>query len=222
MLADVLLMKQHHVNAVRTSHYPPHPRLLELCDELGFWVIDECDLETHGFELDGWRGNPADEPQWRANLLDRMERMVERDKNHPSIICWSLGNECGTGANLAAMAAWTRRRDPSRPVHYESDYEGAYTDVVSRMYTPVVEMERMSAGRGTALSRRANEAARLQQRPMMLCEYAHAMGNGPGALAEYLLDAASMVRVPLVDVLAEAMTMLLLTVSPQRIAKALS
>ena len=96
------------------------------------------------------------------------------------------GNECGTGANLAAMAAWTRRRDPSRPVHYESDYEGAYTDVVSRMYTPVVEMERMSAGRGTALSRRANEAARLQQRPMMLCEYAHAMGNGPGALAEYV------------------------------------
>ena len=185
---QLLTMKRHHVNAIRTSHYPPHPRLLEMCDEMGFWVIDECDLETHGFELDQWRRNPSDDPTWRDNYLDRAERMVERDKNHPSIICWSLGNESGTGANLAAMAAWIRRRDPSRPIHYEGDHEGSYVDVVSQMYTPLVAMREMSEGRGMALTGRPAQMARLLQKPMMLCEYGHAMGNGPGALAEY--DAA--------------------------------
>ncbi len=181
----LLLMKQHNVNAIRTSHYPPHPRLLDLADELGFWVIDECDLETHAYGRYAWEGNPSTLPQWREALVDRMIRMVERDKNHPSVICWSLGNESGTGANLAAMATAARRRDPSRPIHYEGDYQGAYTDVVSRMYTPLVGMRDMSNGRGTALTDRASQAKRLLDRPMMLCEYAHAMGNGPGALAEY-------------------------------------
>ncbi len=181
----LLLMKRHHVNAIRTSHYPPHPRLLDLADELGFWVVDECDLETHAFQRHGWEGNPTDSPQWRDALVDRMVRLVERDKNHPSVIIWSLGNEAGTGANLAAMAAAAKRRDPSRPIHYEGDYEGAYTDVVSRMYTPLVGMRDMSDGLGKALSTRQNQARRLMNRPMMLCEYAHAMGNGPGALAEY-------------------------------------
>ncbi|HPZ50554.1 MAG TPA: glycoside hydrolase family 2 TIM barrel-domain containing protein [Propionibacteriaceae bacterium] len=181
----LLLMKQHNVNAIRTSHYPPHPRLFDLADELGFWVIDECDLETHAYSRFGWEGNPSDLPEWRDALVDRMLRLVERDKNHPSIICWSLGNESGTGANLAAMATAARRRDPSRPIHYEGDYEGAYTDVVSRMYTPLVGMRDMSDGLGKALTDRSAQARRLTDRPMMLCEYAHAMGNGPGALAEY-------------------------------------
>ena len=183
--AGLQLMKRHHVNAIRTSHYPPHPRLLDLCDELGFWVVDECDLETHGFELHGWRGNPSDDPAWRDNLLDRMARLVERDKNHPSVIAWSLGNESGTGANLAAMAAYAHRRDPGRPLHYEGDHEGAYTDVVSRMYEPLLGMADLAAGVGSALTGRPAQAARLSDRPLILCEYAHAMGNGPGGLADY-------------------------------------
>ncbi len=101
MLADVLLMKRHHVNAVRTSHYPPHPDFLRLCDEYGLWVILENDLETHGFFPVQWRRNPCDDPQWREAFLDRMQRTVERDKNHPSVIMWSLGNESGRGENLA-------------------------------------------------------------------------------------------------------------------------
>src|SRR5262249_31286152 len=103
MREDLLLMKRHNVNAVRTSHYPPHPAFLDLCDELGLWVVDECDLETHGFGDLDWRGNPTDDPQWSEAILDRMRRMVERDKNHPSVILWSLGNESHTGRNLAAM-----------------------------------------------------------------------------------------------------------------------
>ena len=116
--ADLALMKQFNVNAIRTSHYPPHPRLLDIADEMGFWVILECDLETHGFERHGWVGNPSNDPAWREAYVDRMERTVERDKNHPSIVMWSLGNESGTGANLAAMSAWTHARDsqPARPL----------------------------------------------------------------------------------------------------------
>ena len=98
MRRDVLLMKAHNVNAVRTAHYPPHPRFLELCDELGLYVIDECDLETHGFVMLGWRGNPSDDPRWEDACVDRMRRTVERDKNHPSIVMWSLGNESGSGS----------------------------------------------------------------------------------------------------------------------------
>lgn len=186
--AGLALMKRHNINAIRTSHYPPDPRLLDLCDELGFWVIDEGDLETHGFEVHGWRGNPSADPAWRDALLDRMQRMVERDKNHPCIIAWSLGNESGTGDNLAAMAAWAKRRDPSRPVHYEGDYSGVYTDIVSRMYTPLAGMRELSQGRGIASPVTDIPeacAARLAGRPKMLCEYAHAMGNGPGGLADY-------------------------------------
>jgi hypothetical protein len=135
MLADVLAMKRHNINAVRTSHYPPDPYFLDLCDRYGLWVIDECDLETHGFAFEGWRGNPSDDPAWREAYLDRAARMVERDKNHPCVIAWSLGNEAGTGANLAAMAAWIRDRDGSRLIHYEGDHENCcYADVYSRMY----------------------------------------------------------------------------------------
>jgi len=124
MRRDVELMKRHHVNAVRTAHYPPHPAFLDLCDELGLWVMLECDLETHGFEYadaERWQRNPSDDPRWRAAYLDRVERTVERDKNHPSVILWSLGNEAGDGRNLRAMADWVRQRDPARPIHYEGD-----------------------------------------------------------------------------------------------------
>lgn len=177
MRDDILLMKRHNVNAVRTSHYPPHPRFLELCDELGLWVIDECDLETHGFvELD-WRGNPSDDERWREAMLDRMRRMVERDKNHPSVVMWSLGNESGTGANLSAMAAWARDRDPSRPLHYEGDWSCSDVDVYSRMYATHEEVG--------AIGRGEDEDERRRAMPFVMCEYAHAMGNGPGGLAEY-------------------------------------
>jgi beta-galactosidase len=169
--ADLLLMKRHNVNAVRTSHYPPDPAFLDLCDELGFWVIDECDLETHGFQLVDWKRNPGGEPMWRDALLDRMQRMVERDKNRPSVIMWSLGNESHTGANLAAMAEWTRNRDATRPIHYEGDYACEYVDVYSRMYAPVDEVDTIGREQTT--------------RPFVLCEYAHAMGNGPGGYLEY-------------------------------------
>ncbi len=182
---QLLLMKRSNINAIRTSHYPPHPRFFDLADELGFWVIEECDLETHGFEASGWVDNPTDDPRWRDAFLDRIERTVERDKNHPSIISWSLGNESGTGQNAAAMAAWVHRRDPGRPVHYEPDYDGRYSDIVSRMYPPIEEMEDMSAGTGQHGYASVGRNAELAKRPMILCEYEHAMGNGAGALAEY-------------------------------------
>ncbi|MFF7231051.1 glycoside hydrolase family 2 TIM barrel-domain containing protein [Streptomyces sioyaensis] len=184
MRNDLLLMKRHHINAVRTSHYPPDPAFLDLCDELGLWVVEECDLETHGFAQQGWRDNPVDDPRWEPALLDRAQRMVERDKNHPSIVLWSLGNECGTGRGLSAMAAWMRERDPSRPLHYEGDPSCADTDVYSRMYADHAEVER--------IGQRAEEPlpdpeldARRRHLPFLLCEYAHAMGNGPGGLSEY-------------------------------------
>ncbi|MBB4931087.1 beta-galactosidase [Lipingzhangella halophila] len=184
MLADVLLMKQHNINAVRTSHYPPHPDFLDLCDEYGLWVIDECDLETHGFEEVGWRRNPSDDPRWGEATLERMRRMVERDKNHPSVIMWSLGNEAGTGQNLRAMAEWTRQRDPGRPIHYEGDPDSPYVDVYSRMYAPHEEVAAIGRYAEPGTADPANDAHR-RALPFVLCEYAHAMGTGPGGLAEY-------------------------------------
>jgi beta-galactosidase len=184
MRADVVLMKQHNINAVRTSHYPPDPRFLDLCDEYGLLVIDECDLETHGFAFANWRANPTDDPRWRPACLDRIQRTVERDKNHPSVIAWSLGNESHTGRNLEEMAKWARARDPGRLVHYEGDRDAAYTDVYSLMYAGYEALD--------ALGRRQEPAAGDSERdarrrglPVILCEYAHAMGNGPGGLSDY-------------------------------------
>jgi beta-galactosidase len=183
--ADLVRMKRHNVNAIRFSHYPPHPRVLDLADELGFWVIDECDLETHGFEFENWVGNPSDDQRWRDCYLDRIERTVERDKNHPCVIIWSLGNEAGTGGNLAAMAHWVRTRDPGRPVHYEGDHTCAYTDVYSRMYPNLIETAAIGGESGELQFCGPGEARRVRSKPFLMCEYAHAMGNGPGALAEY-------------------------------------
>lgn len=181
---ELLVMKRHNIDAIRTSHYPPDSRLLELCDELGFWMMDECDYETHGFFLLDWQGNPADDPRFLDASVDRMRRTVERDKNHPCVVMWSLGNEAGVGSNLTAMAAWTRDRDPSRPLHYEGDLTCADVDVYSRMYASHAEVE--------AIGKRAEKPlddptldARRRAMPFVLCEYSHAGGNGPGGLPEY-------------------------------------
>jgi len=184
MLTDVRLMKQHNINAVRTSHYPPHPDFLALCDEYGLYVICECDFETHGFTVVDWRRNPTDDPRWRPALLDRMQRTVERDKNHPSIVMWSLGNEGGTGQNLAAMSAWVHDRDPSRPVHYEGDHDSGQVDVYSRMYAAHAEVEAIGRYEEPTTTDPALDAHR-RGLPFILQEYAHAMGNGPGGLLEY-------------------------------------
>ncbi|WP_320783006.1 glycoside hydrolase family 2 TIM barrel-domain containing protein [Streptomyces sp. CRN 30] len=178
MREDVELMKRHNVNAVRTSHYPPHPAFLGLCDEYGLWVIDECDLETHGFVEQDWRDNPVDDDRWTPALLDRAARMVERDKNHPSVVLWSLGNEAGTGRGLTAMAEWIRGRDASRLLHYEGDWSCRDTDVYSRMYADHEEVERIGQGVDGGPHRR-------RALPFIQCEYGHAMGNGPGGIADY-------------------------------------
>ncbi|GEC03926.1 beta-galactosidase [Streptomyces spinoverrucosus] len=178
MREDVLLMKRHNLNAVRTSHYPPHPAFLDLCDEYGLWVIDECDLETHGFTEQAWRDNPVDDDRWTPALLDRAARMVERDKNHPSVVFWSLGNEAGTGRGLTAMAEWIHERDPDRLVHYEGDWNCRDTDVYSRMYASHAEVEQI----GRKLDGGTHKRREL---PLIQCEYGHAMGNGPGGLADY-------------------------------------
>ncbi|MGK7222474.1 glycoside hydrolase family 2 TIM barrel-domain containing protein [Kocuria flava] len=176
-------MQEHHINAVRTSHYPPAHHALDLADEMGLWVMLEGDLETHGFVHQGWAGNPSDDPAWRDVYLDRTARMWHRDKNHASVVVLSLGNESGTGANLAAAAEWLRRHD-DRPVHYEGDHDAAYTDVHSRMYPTPRETRSIAAGE-PAPSTDAAGAARIARMPFVLCEYAHAMGTGPGGLAEY-------------------------------------
>ncbi len=192
---DLELMKRHNVNAIRTAHYPPHPRVLDLADELGFWVMLECDIETHAFHhggsqfepgVDEWMDNPSEDPAWRETYLDRIQRTVERDKNHPSIVMWSLGNESGTGANLAAMAEWVQARDTGRPVHYEGDHAGDYTDVYSRMYPSVAEVASIGSDSTMLLLNASGaQSARQRTKPFLLCEYVHAMGNGPGGIDVY-------------------------------------
>ncbi len=187
MEQDVVLMKQHNINAVRTSHYPPHPYFLDLCDQYGLYVIDECDLETHGFltvEDQSGPGNPVSDVVWQPEMVDRMRRMVERDKNHPSIVMWSLGNESGAGENLSAMTEWTHRRDPSRRVHYERDFTARDVDVYSRMYTSHADVEIIGRYAEAPLPDAALDEHR-RGLPFILCEYGHAMGNGPGGLTEY-------------------------------------
>jgi beta-galactosidase/evolved beta-galactosidase subunit alpha len=189
MLDDVLLMKRHNINTVRTSHYPPHPHFLDLCDVYGLYVIDEADLECHGLRYAQPPFFLSDDPGWRDAYVDRMERMVERDKNHPCVIMWSLGNESGFGSNHEAMAAWGRTHDSSRPIHYEGDSHGKVSDVISQMYTFVPEVVAMGQGEGDVGGEgRWSPLVRLEEyrdKPFFLCEYAHAMGNGPGGLSEY-------------------------------------
>ncbi|MEV0226341.1 glycoside hydrolase family 2 TIM barrel-domain containing protein [Streptomyces sp. NPDC050704] len=165
MLRDVLLMKRHNINAVRTAHYPNHPRWMELCDEYGLYVIDETNLETHGVR----DTVPGSLPEWTDACVDRLRSMVERDKNHPCVVVWSLGNEAGQGGNFKVMADWVHERDASRPVHYEG--MNAVTDVHSEMYTSPAGVERYGKSGNP--------------KPYLLCEYTHSMGNSGGNLQEY-------------------------------------
>lgn len=190
---DLMLMKAHNVNAIRTSHYPQHPRFLDLCDELGFWVMDECDLETHGFEIMNWENNPAEDPVWQAAIIDRANRLVARDRNHPSVFSWSLGNESHTGCNLEASAALVRALDSTRIIHYEGDYAGKYTDMHSRMYPSLESMDAVLLNDNGPVASPAHPAGKLEEEaiihvrtlPYLLVEYVHAMGTGPGGVKEY-------------------------------------
>jgi beta-galactosidase len=158
--------------------------MLDIADELGFWVIDECDLETHGFGNVNWVDNPTDDPTWEQALVDRAARMVQRDKNHPSIIMWSLGNEAGVGKNLGSMAKKIKSLDSSRPIHYEGDQNCEYVDLWSMMYPSVDHVEKVGQGIEEALEDPTLDSIRRKM-PFVLCEYAHAMGTGPGGLTEY-------------------------------------
>ena len=196
MLQDILLMKQANINAVRTSHYPNVSRWYELCDSLGLYVMDEADIEEHGL-----RGTLASTPDWHAAFLDRAVRMAERDKNHPSIVMWSMGNESGYGPNFAAISAWLHDFDPTRPVHYEGaqgaggEPDPKTVDVISRFYTRV-KQEYLNPGIAEGEDKERAENARWERlleiaertndnRPVMTSEYAHSMGNALGNFKEY-------------------------------------
>lgn len=170
---DLKLMKQHNINAIRCSHYPKASYFYDLCDRYGFYVIDETDLETHGFEWIEKYEWLNEEPSWKAAYCDRSARMVREHRNHPSIIMWSLGNESSVGTNFNASAAGIRELDASRLIHYEGDANADITDVYSTMYTRLDGMKKIGEG---------NDA---HGKPHILCEYGHSMGNGPGNLEEY-------------------------------------
>ena len=190
MERDIVLMKQHNINCVRASHYPNHPVFLELCDQYGLYVMDECDMETHGVEhafgLCSLKSieEMASNPEWLGSYMDRMIRMVERDKNAPSVIIWSLGNEGQFGTNHVKMSEWTKMRDDTRLVHYERTAfpNKAYgadqidihpcVDIISRMYTSLENVE-------------IHGKLTKDKRPYFLAEYCHAMGLGPGELKDY-------------------------------------
>lgn len=196
MLRDILLMKQANINAVRTSHYPNVSRWYQLCDSLGLYVMNEADIETHGL-----RGTLASDPDWHAAFLDRAVRMAERDKNHPSILMWSMGNESGYGPNFAAISAWLHDFDPTRPVHYEgaqgidAQPDPQTVDVISRFYTRL-KQDYLNPGILQGEDKERAENARWERlleiaertndsRPVMTSEYAHAMGNALGNFREY-------------------------------------
>ncbi|SHH51845.1 glycoside hydrolase family 2 TIM barrel-domain containing protein [Clostridium grantii] len=180
MLQDIILMKQHNINTVRTSHYPNDPYWYELCDKLGLYVMDEADLETHGFVRneklkDNGRGQALvinNDERWEEAFVDRAIRMVERDKNHASIIFWSLGNESAYGKNHDAMAKWIKEKDSTRPIHYETALDAKIVDVISVMYPSVDTI--IEEGKRTD-----------EERPYFICEFLHSMGNSMGNQQEY-------------------------------------
>ncbi|KAI4915435.1 uncharacterized protein J4E92_009389 [Alternaria infectoria] len=196
MKEDLLLMKRHNINAIRTSHQLNDPRLYDLADEMGFWVIDEADVECHGFEsiadaaLSKEERNlpfrerqlitrdkaaewTTDNPDWTKAYVDRAEALVKRDQMHPSIIIWSLGNEGFMGRNFVAMYEHIKKYDDSRPIHYEADIYADTMDMYSRMYPPLDEIIKFGQDKE-------------KKKPLVLCEYIHAMGNGPGNIKEYI------------------------------------
>lgn len=173
MLQDVLLMKRNNINAVRTSHYPDDPMWYRLADQYGLYVFDEANVESHGL-YDTWHGDStptASNPDWLPALMDRERRMLERDRNHPSVIVWSMGNESENGPNFHAVYRWLHRVDPSRPVHWNPAGTDSDTDILAPMYPTLAQMKALVKGDRT--------------RPLILCEYAHAMGNVSGDLSDY-------------------------------------
>ena len=168
---DLILMKQHNINSVRTAHYPNDPRFYELCDIYGLFVMAETDVETHGFANVGDLSRITNDPAWESVFVDRAERHVHAQKNHPSIIMWSLGNESGYGCNIRAMYSATKVIDDTRLVHYEEDRDAEVVDVISTMYSRAQLMNHFGE--------------HPHDKPRIICEYAHAMGNGPGGLTEY-------------------------------------
>jgi beta-galactosidase len=176
LLKDLTLMKQNNINAIRLSHYPNHSLIYELADELGFYIVDEANVEIHGMGV--LPGNiektnhPAYTASWEASISDRIQRMVKRDFNHPSIIIWSMGNECGNGKVFFDAYDWIKKYDPSRPVLFEQAMEDTNTDIVSPMYPKISYMQKYASDT-------------TKRRPFIMCEYSHAMGNSSGNFQEY-------------------------------------
>lgn len=172
LLTDLKLMKQNNINAIRTCHYPQSTEFYKMCNSFGFYVIDEVNIESHGLGYSD--NNVAFNPEWDAAHLDRTYRAIERDKNHPCVIEWSLGNEASNGPVFKKTYEWIKSRDKSRPVQYEQADETAYTDVVCPMYPPIDSIVRY--------------AKKNPDRPMIFCEYSHAMGNSSGNLKDYWVE----------------------------------
>ena len=172
MIKDIQLMKENNINAVRTSHYPNQERWYELCNEYGLYVIDEANIEAHGMQFhEKSYGHIANDSTWTAQWIDRGKRMVERDKNQPCIIMWSMGNEAGDGTNFVKLYDWIKARDNTRPVVYQPAWYERHTDVVFPMYKNIKFI--------------SDYASKKTEKPLILCEYAHAMGNSVGNLQDY-------------------------------------
>jgi beta-galactosidase len=181
MVQDILLMKQNNFNAVRCSHYPNAARWYELCNRYGLYVVDEANIETHGMVP---MNRLSDDPAWLPAFSARVTRMLQSNRNHPSIIIWSLGNESGGGGNHEAMYHWLKRNDPTRPVQYEGGgADSTATDIICPMYARVERDQPIPAVPKWGIKKWISLPG--EQRPLILCEYAHAMGNSLGNFADY-------------------------------------
>ncbi len=183
MIEDIKLMKQNNINAVRTSHYPNHPKWYDLCDEYGLYVCDEANIESHGLWDDKSKPLPAKMPEWKAAFIDRVSSMVERDKNHPSVVIWSMGNESGFGENFVACADWIHNRDKTRPNFYHPACGDLCVDIMAPMYPDIEEIIGMAQGK--QVNHWPGVWPGENTGPIIMCEYAHAMGNSVGNLQEY-------------------------------------
>lgn len=194
---DLDIMKQNNINSIRTSHYPDDPYFYDMCNKYGFYVMDECEVETHGVRR---KGVPGSNPVWTGAVVDRMQRMVLRDRNNPCIFMWSLGNEAGDGSNFMEMKKSALELDDTRQFHYEGDFDLTKSDVISRMYPTKDIMEKLGNKQPITISLYDNIANQLaadskpikaemyEGKPVVLCEYAHSMENSLGNFQEYIDD----------------------------------
>lgn len=194
---DLDIMKQNNINSIRTSHYPDDPYFYDMCNKYGFYVMDECEVETHGVRR---KGVPGSNPVWTGAVVDRMQRMVLRDRNNPCIFMWSLGNEAGDGSNFMEMKKSALELDDTRQIHYEGDFDLTKSDVISRMYPTKDIMEKLGNKQPITISLYDNIANQLaadskpikaemyEGKPIVLCEYAHSMENSLGNFQEYIDD----------------------------------